>query len=267
MAASGPWERLQKGWSREELVRQIALSMKAHGEAYTGLTADTARRWESGERWPEARFRKHLVLLFGLPASDLGLLTPEELEHRPAGEVVGNDALVGLVGAGIRRLLMADELDGLGRQQFLRALLAAGLTPFLASTVVGEPTPPGTQQTRPETPSRSRRIARSLRPSVSCIGSRQQIRCWTPPWVICGWEFACSLHRQRQFDMTMRWQLASPRRRSWPLGWRSSIWVVRTLPSAVSITPNQLCRSRATMRSPPRSRRITPSFRGSPAIR
>jgi len=135
------WERLQRGWSREELVRQIALSMRAHGETDTGLTADTARRWECGERWPEPRFRKHLVLLFGLPASDLGLLTTEELALRPgltpaltAAGAVPNEFVEGM-----RRLLL-DPGEGtrLGRQGFLRAMLAAGLTPLVEWSTIDE---------------------------------------------------------------------------------------------------------------------------------
>ncbi|OLR89541.1 helix-turn-helix domain-containing protein [Actinokineospora bangkokensis] len=77
------WQRLQRGWSREELVAQIKQSMAACFEAESGLTAETVRRWESGDRWPEPRFRKHLVLLFGLPASELGLLTADELALHP----------------------------------------------------------------------------------------------------------------------------------------------------------------------------------------
>lgn len=135
------WQRLQKGWSRDELVRQIGLSMQAHDEVDTGLTADTARRWESGERWPEARFRKHLVLIFGVPASELGLLTPDELALRPEpaeADTRGTrttDDLVGLLG---RLWLIPQEHEGVGRQQFLRALLAAGLTPLVASAAAGE---------------------------------------------------------------------------------------------------------------------------------
>lgn len=49
------------------------------GEADTGLTGNTVRRWEIGERWPDPRFLKHLVTLLGKPASQLGLLTTEEL--------------------------------------------------------------------------------------------------------------------------------------------------------------------------------------------
>jgi transcriptional regulator with XRE-family HTH domain len=58
------WARLLKGWSYDELAAQITVSMAAHGEIDTGLTGNTVRRWETGERWPDPRFRKHLVLLF-----------------------------------------------------------------------------------------------------------------------------------------------------------------------------------------------------------
>lgn len=134
------WERLQRGWSREELVTQVTASMRAHGDGESGLTAHTVRRWESGQRWPEPRFRKHLVLLFGLPASELGLLTAEELENQPCGAAMvdsaaRDNALGAMVSAELRRLLMSDGA-GFGRQQFLRAALAAGLSPFLASVTV-----------------------------------------------------------------------------------------------------------------------------------
>jgi hypothetical protein len=65
------WQRLQHGWSYEELTAQIRRSMTAAGETDTGLSANTVRRWETGERWPEPRYRKHLVTVFQLTASDL----------------------------------------------------------------------------------------------------------------------------------------------------------------------------------------------------
>jgi hypothetical protein len=96
------------------------------GETDTGLTANTVRRWETGDRWPEPRFRKHLVAIFEQPASELGLLTPEELALRPTGDVVNE----------IRRLMsMAeDEIRGAGldRTAFLRGLLGLGALPLLS---------------------------------------------------------------------------------------------------------------------------------------
>ena len=66
------WERLQRGWSYEELAHRVRAEMARCGESDTGLTANTVRRWETGNRWPEPRFRKHLVVIFGMTASGLG---------------------------------------------------------------------------------------------------------------------------------------------------------------------------------------------------
>lgn len=77
------WERLQRGWSYEEMAERIRAEMARCGEVETGLTANTVRRWETGERRPDPRYRKHLVGIMGKPASELGLLTPEELRMRP----------------------------------------------------------------------------------------------------------------------------------------------------------------------------------------
>ncbi|MCA1677159.1 MAG: XRE family transcriptional regulator, partial [Actinobacteria bacterium] len=84
-------------------------------------------RWETGERWPDPRFRKHLVTLLGKPASQLGLLTPDELAARPdAPEPLDPlERLLNMLGSGTR--------DGrVSRQRFLRALIAAGVVPSLA---------------------------------------------------------------------------------------------------------------------------------------
>lgn len=53
------------------------------GERDTGLTANTVRRWETGERRADPRYRKHLVSIMGKLASELGLLTSDELRMRP----------------------------------------------------------------------------------------------------------------------------------------------------------------------------------------
>ncbi|MBP2703168.1 helix-turn-helix transcriptional regulator [Microbispora sp. RL4-1S] len=118
------WERLQRGWSYEELCERVRGQMVACEETDTGLTANTVRRWETGERRPDPRYRKHLVTVFGKPASELGLLTSEELAMRPVSEVVDE----------IRRLLsmIAGNVDGIDRSTFLRGLLGVGvLAPLL----------------------------------------------------------------------------------------------------------------------------------------
>lgn len=121
------WERLERGWSHEELCTQIKRSMREAGEPETGLTANTVRRWETGERWPEPRFRKHLARIFGYRASELGLLTQAELAVRPA-QHESLDALERLLG------MLGDPVAGYGisRQRFLHALLGAGALSALA---------------------------------------------------------------------------------------------------------------------------------------
>jgi len=132
------WERLERGWSHEELCQQLICSMRETGEFDTGLTANTVRRWEIGERWPEPRFCKHLVLVFGMTASQLGLLTADEMAARPS--VSPSLDLV-------ERLLamVSDESfeSEVGRQVFLRGVLATGmlpaLSPLAASASLAEP--------------------------------------------------------------------------------------------------------------------------------
>jgi transcriptional regulator with XRE-family HTH domain len=93
-------------------------------ETDTGLSANTVRRWETGERWPDPRYRKHIVSIFNKPATELGLLTPEELELRPEAETI----------AEFRRLLeiMAGEVDGgISRSHVLRGILGITSLPML----------------------------------------------------------------------------------------------------------------------------------------
>jgi transcriptional regulator with XRE-family HTH domain len=73
------WQRLQRGWSHQEVVEQIKRSIEQAGEGEAGLNADMVGRWETGGRKPDPRYKKHLVLVFDLPASELGLLSSEEL--------------------------------------------------------------------------------------------------------------------------------------------------------------------------------------------
>ncbi len=120
------WQRLQRGWSYEELTAQIRRSMVASGETDTGLNANTVRRWETGERWPEPRYRKHLVLIFEMPAADLGLLTPDELQLRPADACTDLERLTDV----------ATDQPGLDRATVLRGLAGLvtlpGLLPLMS---------------------------------------------------------------------------------------------------------------------------------------
>lgn len=138
------WARLQRGWSREELVEQIRRSMAAENEQDTGLTVETVRRWETGDRKPELRYKKHLVLVFGKPAGELGLLSAEELAlGRSLGSDVAltdsftSDGFVDLIVGRLVGVLVGGDGE-FGRDLFLKSLLGASLAP-LAS---GELTPP-----------------------------------------------------------------------------------------------------------------------------
>ncbi|MGH3902049.1 MAG: hypothetical protein ACRDTA_28105 [Pseudonocardiaceae bacterium] len=121
------WERLERGWSHDELCAQIKSSMRDADEADTGLTGNTVRRWETGQRWPAPRFRKHLVEILGKSASQLGLLTPDELAVRPDPPEPYDplDRLLTMLGGQANG-------RGIGRQRLLRALIAAGVLPSVA---------------------------------------------------------------------------------------------------------------------------------------
>jgi transcriptional regulator with XRE-family HTH domain len=120
------WERLQRGWSYEEVAERIRAELQRADEIDTGVSANTVRRWETGERWPDPRYRKHLVTIFGKTASELGLLTSDELSQRPDAEVLDE----------FRRLcdvmLRGADDGGVDRATVLRGLLGTGMLPLLS---------------------------------------------------------------------------------------------------------------------------------------
>ena len=139
------WERLQRGWSLDELARQLKASMLEHGDGECGLTAHTVRRWESGEKRPGPMFRKHLVLVFGMPADRLGLLTAEELEYRPDETPAPLPSLRRRIGDSLAEFLVRRMLSMTGddrltfrREVLLPALLALGVSPDTAEMTVGQ---------------------------------------------------------------------------------------------------------------------------------
>jgi transcriptional regulator with XRE-family HTH domain len=127
------WERLQRGWSYEEVAERIRTEMSRAGEADSGLNANTVRRWETGERWPDPRYRKHLVTILGMPAADLGLLTPDEMAMRPQAETLHE----------FRRLwdMLTGDENGTGwdRASVLRALFGASMLPLVAPLLSLDP--------------------------------------------------------------------------------------------------------------------------------
>ncbi|MEU4449504.1 hypothetical protein AB0K14_40625 [Actinosynnema sp. NPDC050801] len=109
--------------------------MRAAGEAVPGLDDEVVRRWESGDRTPEPRYRKHLVLVFGMAADELGLLSPGELALRPASPAtphgIMRDDFVETVVRKVTSMLFGAEGE-FGRKLFLKGLLGVGVTPLLA---------------------------------------------------------------------------------------------------------------------------------------
>jgi transcriptional regulator with XRE-family HTH domain len=123
------WHRLQRGWSHEKLAREIKQAMAQDGQTPTGLSRETVRRWETGERRPDSTFRPYLVLVFGLPASELGLLTAEELALRPPespeAQIGDNELIAQVVAETVKQVLHVMHGDGnvTGRRLVLGRLL------------------------------------------------------------------------------------------------------------------------------------------------
>jgi hypothetical protein len=114
--------------------------MKQSDEAEPGLNSDIVRRWETGDRRPEPRYKKHVVLVFGKPASELGLLSAEELALCPAQSAPATtNAFMNkqLVDAVVEKVMLV-VLDGnaeFGRHLFLKGLLGASLAPLVSNGV------------------------------------------------------------------------------------------------------------------------------------
>ncbi|MGH3624390.1 MAG: hypothetical protein ACRDQ5_21830, partial [Sciscionella sp.] len=125
-----------------ELVEQIKRSMQEADEPEPGLNAEAVRRWETGDRTPEPRYKKHLVLVFGKIASELGLLSAHELalcpQHQPAPatttNVIMNEQLIGAVVKKVMLMLLGGNAE-FGRHLLLKGLLGASLAPLLSTGV------------------------------------------------------------------------------------------------------------------------------------
>jgi transcriptional regulator with XRE-family HTH domain len=68
------YEREQRGWSQEYLAGKV------------GSDPKTVGRWERGERLPQAHYRRRLVELFGIDATEFGLAAKRasDREHSSA---------------------------------------------------------------------------------------------------------------------------------------------------------------------------------------
>lgn len=116
------WARMERGWSREELVKQVAESMQRAGDTNPGLSAETVRGWEMLGKSPQPLYSKHLVAVLGKPASELGLLTSEQLALRPVnlsrgqGPVIDSTLVVGVVSEVVRQVLHVVRQEESGHQ-------------------------------------------------------------------------------------------------------------------------------------------------------
>ncbi|MEC3978907.1 helix-turn-helix transcriptional regulator [Amycolatopsis sp. H20-H5] len=136
------WQRLQRGWSHQEVVEQIKRSIEQADEGEAGLNADMVGRWETGGRKPDPRYKKHLVLVFDLPASELGLLSSEELALCPADPVVPapttnvimDEQLIDVVVKKVMLVLLGGNAE-FGRPVFLKGLLGASLAALFSNGV------------------------------------------------------------------------------------------------------------------------------------
>jgi len=135
------WQRLQRGWSHQEVVEQIKRSIEQAGEGEAGLNADMVGRWETGGRKPDPRYKKHLVLVFDLPASELGLLSSEELALRPADLVVSASTTNVLLDEQLIDVVVKKVMLVLGgnaefsRPVFLKGLLGASLAALFSNGI------------------------------------------------------------------------------------------------------------------------------------
>ena len=150
------WHRLQRGWSHEKLARQIKAAMARDGHTPTGLSRETVRRWETGERRPDSTFRPYLVVVFGLPASELGLLTPEELALRPTdsapGPIGDNGLIAQVVAETVKQVFQMMHGDGnaTGRRHVVGRMLEQTWTMPTASERIS-PTSAPTRSTTSST--------------------------------------------------------------------------------------------------------------------
>ena len=69
-------QRKLRGWSQEDLVRELVAVGIELGERQLGVSRSLISRWECGVTHPRAPYRKLLCRLFNATAEDLGLVEP-----------------------------------------------------------------------------------------------------------------------------------------------------------------------------------------------
>jgi transcriptional regulator with XRE-family HTH domain len=71
---------LLRGWSQQDVADELYKRCVAEGHAAVGIAAKLIGRWERGETKPRPIYRKHLCMLYGLTAAQLGFLDEIEVQ-------------------------------------------------------------------------------------------------------------------------------------------------------------------------------------------
>ena len=72
------YQRVLRGWSLKDVAREVYALCVQSGCPEVGVNQQTVSRWECGTQIPRPIYRKHLCLLYGLDAAQLGLIAPLE---------------------------------------------------------------------------------------------------------------------------------------------------------------------------------------------
>lgn len=74
------YQRLLRGWSQQDVADELYQRCAADGHPEVGVSAQHVYRWEAGYCKPRPIYRKHLCLLYGLNADQLGLIDQKEVQ-------------------------------------------------------------------------------------------------------------------------------------------------------------------------------------------
>lgn len=74
------YQRLLRGWSQQDVVDEIYQRCVKSGCPSVGISIDHIRRWENGISKPRPIYRKHLCLLYGMNAAQLGFIEGVEVQ-------------------------------------------------------------------------------------------------------------------------------------------------------------------------------------------
>jgi len=109
-------QRKLRGWSQEDLVRELVALGIELGEKQLGVTRSLISRWECGVTHPRAPYPKLLCRVFNTTAEELGLVPPSPL---PVPSITMDGTTI------------EDGGDDVERRDFLRVASTAAVGAFL----------------------------------------------------------------------------------------------------------------------------------------